>query len=170
MKTIKAIIFCFFISVTLGSFLPHTVYGIDKRETLRGLKGVMVLVESLSKTVEREGLTARQIRRDVERQLRRRGIRVLSQNKWLETPGGPYLYINLNIAKFDEKLYLYSLKIELHQGVILERDKKISCPAATWDKGMLGTIPSSELKTVHASILGYVDKFIKDYNSANPQK
>ena len=157
MNTKNAIILCFFISVTFGSFLPDTVYGIDRRDTLRGLKGVMVLVESLSNTVEREGLTARQIRIDVERRLRGRGIRVLSQNKWLQTPGGPYLYINLNIAKFNGDMYLYSLKIELHQSVILERDKHITCPAVTWDQGMLGTIPVSELKTVKESILGYVD-------------
>lgn len=39
--------------------------------------------------VERGGLTTDMIQKDAERRLRKAGIRILTEDEWLRTPGGP---------------------------------------------------------------------------------
>ena len=48
------------------------------RETLRGLKGVRVLVEDFASEVEKAGLTKNQLQPHIEDRLRRAGIKPLT--------------------------------------------------------------------------------------------
>ena len=48
----------------------------DKRDTLRGLREVSVLVEFLPDDVEREGLSREHLTQDIEVRLRQAGLRV----------------------------------------------------------------------------------------------
>src|SRR2546425_3316356 len=66
------------------------------RETLRGLKGVGVVVERVSPDAERDGLTQSQLQTDVELRLRKAGIPALTQEECRATPGHPFLYVNVN--------------------------------------------------------------------------
>ncbi len=65
----------------------------DKRETLRGLGEVSVLVEYLPDDVEREGVSREQLTRDIEGRLRQAGLRVLTISEIANSPGAPYLYV-----------------------------------------------------------------------------
>lgn len=65
----------------------------DGRETLRGLKGVYVLVEHLNPEAERDGLDKTTIQTDVELKLRQAGIQVLTGTEWLAEPGAPCLLV-----------------------------------------------------------------------------
>jgi hypothetical protein len=93
------------------------------RETLHGLQGVHVVVENIDQNAERDGLTEHQVQTDVELRLRQSGIRVLSEEERLATPGRPYLYINVNTFKNnDMEFYVYSITVELNQNVWLSRN------------------------------------------------
>ena len=53
----------------------------DKRDTLRGLKEISVLVEYLPDDVEREGLNREHLQRDIEVRLRQAGLHVLPSQR-----------------------------------------------------------------------------------------
>ena len=65
----------------------------DKRDTLRGLREVSVLVEYLPDDVEREGLSREHLKRDIEVRLQQAGLRVLTISEIAKSPGAPYLYV-----------------------------------------------------------------------------
>ena len=65
----------------------------DKRDTLRGLTDVSVLVEYLPDEIEREGLSREHLKRDIEVRLRQAGLRVLTILEIANSPGAPYLYV-----------------------------------------------------------------------------
>ena len=65
----------------------------DKRDTLRGLREISVLVEYLPDDVEREGLNREHLKHDIEMRLRQAGLRVLTISEIANSPGAPYLYV-----------------------------------------------------------------------------
>ncbi|MGE0823746.1 MAG: hypothetical protein AB7G75_03350 [Candidatus Binatia bacterium] len=144
-----------------------------KQESLRGLKGIGVVIEPLQPETEQDGLTQSLIRTDVELALRQAGIHVLSQEESVSEPGSPYLYINLNTVKSEVLYaftsYLYSLQVSFRQEVTLTRDPQIRVSAATWQSGVLGSISASNLQNLRKTIRDSLDQFINDYLAANPK-
>jgi hypothetical protein len=140
------------------------------RATLRGLKGVYVLVEPLRAETERAGLTKAQIQTDVELRLRKAGIRVLSEKERDETPGSPYLYVNVQVVETNVPLYAFSIDVALMQRVLLERDPKIRSLAETWDTASTGMVREDTLrKFPRDSLADKVDAFINAYLTENPK-
>jgi hypothetical protein len=145
------------------------VMGQDAR-SLRGLRGLQVVVEALSTDVEQAGLHKTDIQTDVELKLRLAGIKVLTDEENLKQLGFPILHLNPNVAltKTSPGLAYYSLDCELHQYVKLTRDESITTEAATWEDGNMGA--TTNLQHIRDSIKDLVDKFINDYLSVNPKK
>ena len=78
------------ICVWLSVLMVWPVVGhADQHESLHGLKGINILVESPNKYTRALGITRQQLRTDVEVKLRSAGIPILS-------PSRGYLYVNLN--------------------------------------------------------------------------
>ena len=76
------------LALTLTLSYPlFAVNGISNRATLRGLKGVGVLVEKLPREVEQEGLKRDQLQMEIEFKLRASGIKVLTKEEAFNTPG-----------------------------------------------------------------------------------
>jgi hypothetical protein len=142
------------------------------RSTLKGLVGVKVLVEDVSPDVEKSGLTKVKLQADVENQLGKVGIRVLTQEEVLKTPGEPYLYINVNAApgKVQTSLYSYSIDIALIQNIFLERDPKANTYAVTWSTGGVGLTEKDSLAKLDESLSSIVEFFIEAYQSVNKDK
>jgi len=142
------------------------------KDTLRGLQGVAVAVEGLEPEVEQLGLTSGALRTDTERQLRQYGIKVLSHQEQLATPGMPCLYVNVNVKGAETVLPIMavSIQVELQQHVSLERDPTIHCVAGTWKTAGVGTVSRSKLGQVRDSVRDLVARFINDYLAVNPKK
>jgi len=70
----------------------------DQQKALVGLKGVEVGVENVNPQAERLGLTAALIKTDIELRLRKAGVKVLTAEEKFDTPGMPWLYVNLTIT------------------------------------------------------------------------
>ena len=147
------------------------INGKSNRATLRGLSGVGVLVEQLAPEIEREGLIKNQLQIEVELKLKMAGIKVLTKEECLKTPGEPYLYVNVNvnIAKTESDIYPYSIDVLLMQKVSLLRDPKQTTYAVTWSTGGVGSIEKSILSQLRGSVEEMVDIFIKTYLSENPK-
>jgi hypothetical protein len=139
--------------------------------SLRGLKGVGVVVEELTPDAKRGGLVEEQLRMDVEWRLRKAGITVLSGANLRRAPGVPYLSISVGALQGKGRLrplFVYSAKVELRQDVTLVRDDSLDVPAATWVMSGVSMIGSSRFqKGVHGRVVSYVEGFIRDYLAMN---
>ena len=158
------------LALTLTFSYPlFAVNGISNRATLRGLKGIGVLVEKLPPEVEQEGLKRDQLQMEVESKLRTAGIKVLTKEEAFNTPGEPFLYININvnIAKTEGDIYPYSIDLLLIQKVSLLRDPKLTSYAITWSTGGVGSIGKPILNQLRENVEAMVDVFIKAYLTEN---
>ena len=144
------------------------------RKSLRGLQGIVVVVEDLHPDAERNGLTKSQVRTDVELKLRQAGIRVLATEESGKTPGSPYLYVNINTVKNDVlygalSTYAFSLQVAVKQDVTLTRDSNLTGSATTWEAQTLGTVGADNLSEVRKILGEVIDRFINDYLAENPK-
>ncbi len=142
----------------------------SERATLEGIKGIYV-VEKISPEAEKDGLTGDLVRTDVELQLRKSGIRVLTKKEWLEAPGRPYLYVRVFALKYEEMpLYSVDITVAINQLVRLNRDLTVSSVAVTWSNEVNGIVEDKKMKaSVREQLKNLVDKFINDYLAVNPK-
>lgn len=143
----------------------------DKRDTLRGLREVSVLVEFLPDDVEREGLSREHLTHDIEVRLRQAGLRVLTISEIANSPGAPYLYVAVYpITGPSVNLNAYAIGLTLKQLVQLSRNPATEFFATTWE----GPAPPSSLSAprvldIRARISDAVGRFIIDYHAVNPK-
>jgi hypothetical protein len=137
------------------------------RETLRGLPGVLVVIENIKDDAESAGLTVPDLQADVELKLVRAGIRVLAHEEWRNTPGRPWLYVSVNTIKHLGS-YFFSIDVQLKQDVSLPRQPSIVTSSATWEVGSIGYVQTENLPPkIRDSVGGYLDNFISDYQTVN---
>jgi hypothetical protein len=157
------------IVATLITLNPST-WGQDDettRPTLRGLQGVFVHVEPLDPQVEQDGLTKNQIHADTESKLKSAGIKVLTREEFLKLSGHPYLYIGVNISMLKTQItrYLFYIRIELNQEVVLVRTPETKLSTVTWSAGGWGI--DFSLDNIRQTVKTQVDKFINVYLAEN---
>ena len=143
----------------------------DKRDTLRGLREVSVLVEYLPDDVEREGLSREQLKRGIEGRLRQAGLRVLTISEIAKSPGAPYLYVAVYpITGPSVNLNAYAIGLTLKQLVQLSRNPTTEFFATTWEGP---AHPSSFLVPrvldIRSGITDAIERFIIDYLEMNPK-
>lgn len=137
------------------------------RETLRGLPGVLVVIENIKDDAELAGLKVTDIQTDVELKLVRAGIRVLAHEEWRITPGRPWLYVSVNTIKHLGS-YFFSIDVQLKQDVSLPRQPSIVTSSATWEVGSIGYVQTESLPPkIRDSVGGYLDSFVDDYRAVN---
>src|SRR5262249_25025674 len=117
--------------------------------------------------VERAGLTAQQLRIDVELQLRKFGIPVLTRDASYRAPGSPYLHVHVTGSGAPSGIY--GIAIQLKQRISLERDASVFVWAPTWTIVGAGAVGSVNLHTIRNAIRDYLDQFVNAYLSANPR-
>lgn len=143
----------------------------DGKEVLQGLEGVSVLVEYILPEVEKYGLTRQALQTDTELQLRQYGIKVLTEEEMLSTPGMPCLYINVNVQIGEEILLAAAaINVELREKVLLLRKPKRICySVSTWRKTGVRTVGLGRIKDLRGTVKDLVNEFINDYLAANPK-
>ena len=177
MKTYKRITFILGIVLVLPLMSSFGFAGDHKvsRETLRGINGIFVRVESLSSEIRKDGLKKQQIRTDVESKLQMAGIKVLSYEEYLLQEGHPYLYIQASVIKSQyPNIYIYHIGIELVQNANLVRNPNLiignillSPKVTTWSTGSIGK--SGYINDIRNFIKDEVNIFIDAYLSVNPK-
>jgi hypothetical protein len=136
----------------------------DTSEVLVGLRACYVLVENIDADGEAIGLRASTLSNAVELILRRNGLRVVSQEEARKLPGGPYLYVNVQVMK---NAYRYDL--ELKETSQLHR--KINFAAlgsSTWSWGGMG-FHGGDADYIVNSMKTLAEKFANDFLKANPR-
>jgi hypothetical protein len=132
------------------------------RLTLRGIKEVNVVIESIEPEIQNLGLTQAQVQADVEAKLREADI-TISPNIERGCPA-VYLYVQVIRPEKISRLF-YSISLSVLQNVILERDPNVKTNTDTWVVRMLGM--SSGTEAIRTDIRSLMDQFIEDYRKAN---
>jgi len=165
MKVLLSLVLAFLI--TGGAVVARAVDTEDTRQSLKGLKGIYVLVEELKPEVERAGLTEEAIQTDVELKLRLAGIPVLEDLANLASPY--YLYVAVSTNHMSDGIWPFHISVELVQKVLLDRDRSTISYSSTWSTGSTGRVGKAKVRTVRDSIKDLVDRFINAYLSVNPK-
>ena len=141
----------------------------DKRDTLRGLKEISVLVEYLPDDVEREGLNREHLQRDIEVRLRQAGLHVLTISEVANSPGAPYLYVAVYpITGPSVTVNTYAVALTLKQLVQLSRNPGTELFATTWEGPIhFGSLSDSRVLDIRGRIFESVGRFIVDYREVN---
>ena len=141
----------------------------DKRDTLRGLKEISVLVEYLPDDVEREGLNREHLQRDIEVRLRQAGLHVLTISEVANLPGAPYLYVAVYpIIGPSINVNTYAVALTLKQLVQLSRNPSTELFATTWEGPIhLSSLSDSRVLDIRSRIFDAVGRFIVDYLDVN---
>jgi hypothetical protein len=136
-------------------------------ETLRGLDGMTVVVETFEEEDRRAKFNVSTLQTDVESTLRRVGIQVLSREDRARTTAGAYLYVNVQtLAEQPGESAAFNIHIALKQRVRLLRDASFIVLAATWSDGVTGI---GHWNYVRVAVKNEVDRFINDWLSVNPK-
>jgi hypothetical protein len=135
------------------------------RLTLRDIKEVVVVIESIEPEIQNLGLTQDQVRTDVESKLREANIAIAPDI----VRGRPAVYLYVQVVR-PEKIdrLFYSISLSLLQNVVLERDPGVKTNTDTWMARVLGM--SSGIEAIRSDIRSLVDQFIEDYRKANQKK
>jgi hypothetical protein len=141
----------------------------DKRDTLRGLSDISVLVEYLPDDIEREGLNREHLQRDIEVRLRQAGLHVLTISELANSPGAPYLYVAIYpITTPSVNFNAYAVALTLKQLVQLSRHPTTELFATTWEGPMhFGSLGDARVLGIRNKILDAVGRFIVDYRDVN---
>ena len=164
---------CLRVLILLGLTLYWPTLGFsftaDKRDTLRGLKEISVLVEYLPDDVEREGLNRDSLQRDIELRLRQAGLHVLTLTELANSPGAPYLYVAVYpITGPSVNLNAYAVALTLKQLVQLSRNPTTELFATTWEGPMqLSSLSDRRVLDIRTRIFDAVGRFIIDYRDVN---
>ena len=151
-----AVVFLCVISLALAEDKEIT------RLTLRGIKEVNVVIESIEPEIQDLGLTQAQVQADVEAKLREANITV-SPNIERGRPA-VYLYVQVIRPEKISRLF-YSISLSVLQNVILERDPNVRTNTDTWVVRVLGM--SSGPEAIRSDIRSLLDQFIEDFHKAN---
>ena len=161
MKVLLSLVLVFLI--TGGAVVARAQDTESERQTLKGLKGIRVLVENLEPEVELTGLTRAAIQTDVELKLRLAGIPVLTQS------GVPYLYVQVSFLTTSDGYWPFHISVEFNQRVRLDRDRTIVGSAITWSEVRFGGTSKANVHMVRDTTKDLVDEFINAYLSVNPK-
>jgi hypothetical protein len=157
----------------LSGFFSTNGYSYDdgpSRESLRGIKGVYLLIEELGKDGIKDGITSKSIERDIEYRLHENKIKLFSESEYDEIDNIPLLHIQIDYLKLNDiNEYAYYVNVELVQLVTLNRNK-YSKSAPTWSVGRIGYINSNKSIETRNPIKDVVDIFIKALLSENQKK
>lgn len=142
----------------------------EQRDSLRGLKGVHVIVGKIAPAAVGAGVYQEQIRVDTELNLRRAGIRVLTADEWINEPGAPVLEVDLAVVgPADAPMWGYSITVALMQDVSLLRAPASRGSATTWKVSAPGVVGVDKIGKLRGEIPGLVDWFVNDYLAVNPK-
>jgi len=141
-----------------------------EKNSLRGLSGIFVLVETVTEDARRQGLDNNLLQTDVELRLRKASIHIASQTELIQSDKIGVLYINVGTTQLKDGLFVVCENIDLRQSVRLARDNSIRLETATTYRinETFGTFPPSRLRDgVRSLINDKVDAFISDYLAVN---
>jgi hypothetical protein len=178
----------FFALLFLGSFCQADDKAKD-RATLRGIRSIIVKVHSWEsgwrEELKKVGLTESDLESLIEGKLETAGIQVITEeaSQKSETEGILNVRIKFAIPEPDRKTfktwdddkdiekidtkkkYIYAIRLNLRQLVVLPRDPAFRAWSITWQTESVGL---RQVSLIREALLNAIDVFIEAYSSENP--
>ena len=138
------------------------------RATLRGLKGVRIVVEDLSPALSDRGITTNVVLAEVQLPLRQAAIPIDDDSGRRPLPGDPVLNVQV-LASVDERFdqCAFAVRLELRQNTQLERDHGMAVSATTWSTGGLGEAGKDWRQVLREELAYYAGVFVEAWQAAN---
>jgi hypothetical protein len=142
----------------------------EKKDSMRGLSGLQVVVEDIDSDAAQNGLRRSDVQTDVELKLRLAGITVLTEEQNLASAASPFIHVVITTLKSQNRpgLYSYDVSVQLKQWVTLANGSHTY--AGTWGDGSIGIVGTDKLRTIRDSVKDVVDAFINDWLAVNPKR
>jgi len=154
-------------SATLSAAHPEGLVG--QRDSLHGLSGVQLVVESIKPDAEGDGFSTNAIQTAAEAILQSSSIWLLSGPERIRMPSAPYLYVNVNTVNSDRDFYSFSVVTQLNQLVSLLTAEKNKTYATTWSRESTGHIRADELPGIVHFVEEHIKQFADDFLDVNPR-
>jgi hypothetical protein len=155
--------------------LPVLGYADDtqmERETLRGIRGigVLVFIGGSPSLKERLALNESQLRKEIELELQKAGVEMVPKEE--KNLVSIFLLIFPSARELTKTRVLYDAQLELHllQPVHLVRDPSITSVASTWYVRGWWAGEEAMKQKIKDEVKELVDIFINAYSSVNPKK
>lgn len=137
----------------------------EKLDTLIGLDGVYVALQTLKAPAGFEGPFGEQIQAEAEKRFARVGLKILTEEERDQTPGKPHLNVYFSHTNPDSGCW-FSVFSSLTQTALLTRNHTTKFKAGTW--GFSGGYSADDPNRAEFdAILLVIDKFLADYKTAN---
>jgi hypothetical protein len=145
----------------------------NERITLVDLTGVHVVFDEPGEEADRRGLSRSALQAEVDRRLRRAGLRVLTPTEALASVGRPTLHLRLDVSRVPdvEGVFVYSVDLSLRQHVRLTRDRTLESYAVTWSEHRaVGAVRAERLGMVRDILYQKVDEFVTAWRVSNQER
>lgn len=157
------------LSPTANGVFGQDVPAISAVNALKGIKGIIVIVEDLDSNATALGLDTNTIRTDVELKLRLAGISIVPKPTAESSPASKVQaaltpFIDVQVVVLGGTVVV---RVNVSQGVKVLQNGCMTV-AATWDKVNIGLNPTAD--GIRGAIKDDVDAFLNDWLSVNPKK
>ena len=123
--------------------------------SLKGLKGIRVVVNYQGPIEASYGLTPKQLQEAIESRFRVNDIKILTEKEWKREPGKPYLsliIVGTQLGSGKKPTFFYSFATDLIQQVSLGRQPSIKTLGSTWNQDYNFVVPQDSLREVTLKI------------------
>jgi hypothetical protein len=139
---------------------------------LHGLTSLGLRVEYEGDPQRTAGLTAAQLRSEVQLRLHVAGLNILDDGQWQKGSGSSYLYLDVHSLPLTEHAgspdaYCYTFSLDLMQNVMLRSKPDVSTMACTWSEACSIVVPRKELRRVTEMVGTLTLDFVKAVEAAN---
>ena len=139
-------------------------------ESLKGVKGVRVIVRYKGPVEDSYGLAQKKLQNVVESWLKADGVKVLTNEEWSREPGKPYLSITVvgtQVGSKQRPAFFYSIATDLIQEVSLSRRPLLKTEGSTWNQDYALVVPKNDLQEVLVKISDAAHDFAQSVREAN---
>jgi hypothetical protein len=134
------------------------------RESLRDLEVVGLEVERLPSSLKDEGVNEQDILSFIRERLEKAPVNVISRTGAEHRRGSPRLSLEVSLFEREPGSFMYTVTLELIQGVGLERsDHHRFVPAPTWRAEAVGLAQKGQLAALKGQMGATADAFVTDF-------
>lgn len=145
----------------------------NERITLVDLTGVHLVFDEIGQEGEQHGVSRARLQPEVERLLRRAGLRVQTPTEALLSVGRPTLHLRVSVLRVPDAadFHVYSVDLALRQQVRLVRDRTIESYAVTWSEHRaVGAARADQLGVVRNVLIEKVEEFVTAWRVSNQER
>jgi hypothetical protein len=134
------------------------------RESLRDLDPVGLEVKQLPSSLKDEGVDQQDVFLFIRERLEKAPLHVISRTGALHRLGSPTLSLEISLFEREPGSFMYTVTLELTQGVSLERsdsDRFVAAP--TWRAETVGLAQKGQLAALKDQMGATADAFVTDF-------